>query len=81
MLQTATTAAVLAGAPPFNLTRDRLLRLSQVMDMIGLGRTRIYEMIKAHEFPAPCKPGGTASRWSENEVLAWLAECVASRTH
>lgn len=75
----ATVAASNLASPPF--PRDRLLRLSQVMDTIGLGRTRIYEMIKAGEFPAPCKPGGSASRWSENEVLAWLAECVSQRVH
>lgn len=81
MLPTSSAPAAFVAPPPLNITRDRLVRLSQVMDMIGLGRTRIYEMIKADEFPAPCKPGGTASRWSENEVLAWLAECVALRTH
>lgn len=61
--------------------RDRFLRLSQVMDIIALGKTRIYEMIKIGEFPAPCKPGGSASRWSENEVLVWVTDCASERAH
>jgi prophage regulatory protein len=69
-------------APPPSLPiRDRFLRLSQVMDVVGLGKTRIYEMIKGGEFPAPCKPGGSASRWSENEVLGWIAQCASQRLH
>lgn len=66
---------------PVAVVRDRLLRLSQVLEIIGLGKTRVYEMIKVGEFPAPCKPGGTASRWSENAVLAWVAECVTPTRH
>lgn len=60
--------------------RDRLLRLSQVMEIVGLRRTRIYALVKLGEFPAPCKPGGSASRWSENAVLAWVANCTAAKS-
>jgi prophage regulatory protein len=51
------------------------------MEIIGFGKTRVYEMIKAGEFPSPCKPGGSASRWSENEVMAWVADCASQRLH
>jgi predicted DNA-binding transcriptional regulator AlpA len=67
------------AAPPVVFPQDRLLRLSQVMEMIALGRTRIYELVAAGQFPPPCKPGGSASRWSENEVLGWLSECKSQR--
>lgn len=80
MLQTHSVPTA-TPVPPPPYPRDRLIRLAQVMETIGLGRTRVYEMIKDGTFPAPCKPGGTASRWSENEVLAWLAECASQRVH
>lgn len=60
---------------------DRLIRLCEVRNTVGLGKTRIYELIKAGSFPAPCKPGGSASRWSEREVSAWVSECVLERVH
>ena len=53
------------GAP------DRLLRLSEVKEITGLGKTMIYRLIRAQRFPRPFKPGGYASRWSEREVAAW----------
>lgn len=52
---------------------DRLLRLSQVMEIAGLGKTMIYRLIRQGTFPRPHKPGGFASRWSEAEVRAWRA--------
>ncbi|MES3083464.1 AlpA family phage regulatory protein [Sphingomonas faeni] len=57
------------------------MRLIEVKATVGLGKTRIYELIKEGNFPAPCKPGGSASRWSENEINAWVSECVSERVH
>lgn len=46
---------------------DRGLTMHEVKDRTGLGKTKIYAMIKAGEFPAPGK-FGRASRWSEIAV-------------
>jgi len=53
-------------------TDDRLLRLSEVTDLTGLGKTMIYRLIREGRFPRQFKPGGYASRWSEKEVLDWV---------
>ncbi len=50
---------------------DRLLRLTQVIELAGIGKTMIYRLMRAGLFPQPYKPGGYSSRWSESEVLAW----------
>lgn len=50
---------------------DRLLKLEKVREITGLGKTMIYRLIRAGSFPQPFKPGGYASRWSEDEILAW----------
>jgi len=59
---------------------DRLLKLDQVKDIVGLAKTMIYRLVGEGTFPAPCKPGGHASRWSEREVYQWVADCGAERT-
>jgi prophage regulatory protein len=51
---------------------DRLIPFARVQDIVGLKRTRIYRLIRESGFPAPYKPGGTGSRWSEAEVRAWI---------
>jgi prophage regulatory protein len=79
-MSTSLVAGEAFGMPPIS-TFDRLLRLSQVKEMIGLGKTTIYQLISMNAFPAPLKPGGSASRWSQNEVLAWLAECASKRVN
>lgn len=73
------TNTTVSALPPAVFARDRLLRLAEVMEIVALGRTQIYEMIKRAAFPAPCKPTETASRWSENEIQAWVADCAARR--
>ncbi|WP_336508260.1 helix-turn-helix transcriptional regulator [Sphingobium yanoikuyae] len=50
---------------------DRLIPLAEVKELTGLGKTMIYRLIKAGEFPQQFKPGGYASRWNEGEVRAW----------
>lgn len=50
--------------------RDRNLKLQQVMDITGFGKTKIYQMVRDGEFP-PYRKIGAATRWSEVEVLAW----------
>lgn len=50
---------------------DRLLKLREVIDIAGIGKTMIYRLVRKGEFPQPFKPGGYASRWSEAEVLTW----------
>jgi prophage regulatory protein len=52
---------------------DRLLRINEVTDQVGLGKSAIYEMITAGTFPAPIKIG-CASRWSQIEVQRWIEE-------
>lgn len=34
----------------------------------------IYDLIRQDRFPAPYKISPAASRWSEREVVAWIAE-------
>lgn len=52
---------------------QRILRLPQVKDMVGLGKSAIYERIQTGDFPPPVKLGrGRASGWVESELQDWI---------
>jgi prophage regulatory protein len=57
-------------------TAERLLRLPQVLEMTGRGRTATLDDVRIGRFPAPIKIGAVAL-WMETEVQAWIAERVA----
>lgn len=57
-------------------TAERLLRLPQVLEMTGRGRTATLDDVRIGRFPAPIKIG-SAALWVETEVQAWIAERVA----
>lgn len=57
---------------------ERLIRLPEVLDMVGLGKTTLYEMIKTREFPQPRKVRHL-SVWVESEVQEWVKSLIAPR--
>ena len=56
----------------------KIIRLPQVKEMVGLGTTKVYEMIKNGEFPKQVKLG-RASGWIESEIKAWIDERARQR--
>lgn len=57
---------------------ERLLRLAEVRQRVGLGKTMIYAMIGEGRFPKPYKITPFAARWSEREIQAWIENLVES---
>lgn len=51
-------------------TITTLLRLPKVIELTGLGRSVIYERVKAGLLPAPIKLGPRVSVWPANEIDA-----------
>ena len=58
----------------------RILRLAQVIDITGLGKTKIYELQSEGSFPMRVQITAHSVGWIEEEVQAWLAERVAAST-
>jgi prophage regulatory protein len=56
----------------------RLLRLSQVIDRTGLGKTKLYELQQHGLFPTRIKITAHAVGWIEEEVETWIAFRVFS---
>ena len=50
-----------------------LLRLPQLRQKIRMGRTTIYNKVKAGEFPAPVELPGSRIAWREDEIDAWIS--------
>lgn len=50
---------------------DRLIDVKTVCSQVGIGKTKLWEMVTAKEFPAPYT-FGRCTRWSENEVQQWI---------
>jgi len=55
-----------------------LLGFASVSHYVGFGRSRIYQLINAGEFPPPVKIG-KSSRWVKAEVDAWIGSHTAQR--
>lgn len=54
------------------------IRLPAVMAATGLGKTTIYERIKAGTFPAPIQIGARAVAWDVGAIATWQNECALS---
>ena len=53
-------------------TSTQILRCSEVLARIGLGKTTLYKLIGRGEFPRPVRLGPQAVGWKESEVAEWL---------
>jgi prophage regulatory protein len=60
-----------------NSQNDRIIRLPEVLHMVGMKKTSIYSKIKHGDFPVPVKLG-RASGWLESDVQRWISRVVAS---
>jgi prophage regulatory protein len=61
------------------ISGERLLRLPEVMQMVGLKRSRLLELAAAGLFPKQVKLSERASAWPASEVAAWIAQRIAER--
>jgi prophage regulatory protein len=59
--------------------KTRMLRLSQVVERVGLGKTTIYALQKAGQFPHSVPLTSNSVRWIEAEIEHWLASRLAVR--
>lgn len=55
--------------------QHRILRLPNVLQLVGLSRSSVYARIQAGTFPAPIKMGHS-SGWIESEVQGWIEQQI-----
>jgi len=55
----------------------RILRLKQVVAIVGIGRSSIYRKVQEGTFPSPIKLGSArASGWISGEVYDWIEDQI-----
>lgn len=62
-----------------SLSGERLIRLPEVMRMVSLGRSRLFELQKLGRFPLRVRLSERASAYVESEILEWIAQRIAER--
>ena len=65
-----------------NRAQPRFLRLAEVLEMTGMGKTFIYFIyarMKDGTFPRQIQLGSRTVVWNEQEVTKWMEDRMASR--
>lgn len=57
-----------------DLPPEAILRLPEVMALVGLSRSSIYDLISRNRFPAQQKLTACAAGWRVGAVRQWLAD-------
>ncbi|HCM0781379.1 TPA: AlpA family phage regulatory protein [Vibrio parahaemolyticus] len=50
----------------------KLLRINQVVNLTRISKTTIYQHMSEGHFPQCIKFGAKATRWLEDDVVAWV---------
>ena len=58
------------------LPAEAVLRLPDVLALVGLSRASIYAKVAEHRFPAPIKLTAHASGWRMGDIRTWLADPI-----
>lgn len=57
-----------------SLPTEALIRLPDVLDLVGLCRASVYAKVAEGSFPAPIKLTSRASGWRLGDIHAWLTD-------
>ncbi|MBT4764839.1 AlpA family transcriptional regulator [bacterium] len=58
---------------------NKIIKLGEVMELTTFSESTIYRLAAKDKFPKPIKLSERSSGWLENEVLAYLDECINNR--
>ena len=65
--------------PTTRSASDRILRLPEVINTVGLKKAEIYKRIARKDFPQQIHLGANVVGWSEREVQSWITAQLAAR--
>ena len=58
---------------------ERFIKLPEVMNKTGLGRSTIYASMKAGDFPKSIQLNKKNSVWLESEINDWMTDKINKR--
>jgi len=56
---------------------DRLLRVKDVSEIVSMGRSTIYRLVKKNQFPRPVKRG-RSTFWRESDIQRYISSLSAA---
>lgn len=59
----------------------RLIRLKEVMNLTGLGRSTLYKLMGERSFPQSISLGERAVSWDEREIEEWMLGKIENRNN
>lgn len=73
----------MTDTPPQIISIDakpsRLIRMKKVLEMTGLGKTSVYDLLNAGNFPKSVPISERSVAWVEAEVQQWIDDRIAAR--
>lgn len=51
---------------------ERLLRVKDVIEKIGISRSRLFRLVAADKFPQPIRIADRAARWRLSQGMEWM---------
>jgi prophage regulatory protein len=60
-------------------SKQRLVRLPEVIARTGVSRSELYRRMAAGTFPMPIKLGQRLNAWPESSVDEWIEAQIAAR--
>jgi prophage regulatory protein len=57
----------------------KIIRLRELPDYVGLGRTQVEQLVAEGRFPKPVKLSTRRIAWLESEIIAWQQARIAER--
>ena len=51
---------------------DCMLRIAEVLEVVGVSRRTLYRMVDDDRFPRPVRVGQRATRWRQSNIQQWM---------
>ena len=51
----------------------KILRMRDVLEMVGVSRTTVWRQVKAGNFPAPIRLSPRSVGWRQSDIEEWIA--------
>jgi len=64
---------------PDSFAPIRIIRLKQVLELTGLGRSTVYKLEADQKFPKRVQLGARAVGWIQHEIEGWLSAHIEQR--
>lgn len=59
--------------------KNKILRLPEVIETVGLPKATIYNFMRDGTFPKTINLGANSVGWVEKEIFEWLSHRIAQR--